>query len=58
MGAWIETFMDKKDILIIAVAPYVGAWIATNCQHQRMICQRVAPYVGAWIETPLLLVYS
>ena len=34
VGAWIETFRERKRRMQQAVAPYVGAWIETPRWHK------------------------
>ena len=51
MGAWIETFSNRRLLRTRSVAPYVGAWIETALTDETSVSVDVAPYVGAWIET-------
>ena len=51
VGAWIETFGEKRTATLNLVAPYVGAWIETFDMQEVDEFDDVAPYVGAWIET-------
>ena len=37
VGAWIETFRERKRRMQQAVAPYVGAWIETPYRRYRRL---------------------